>query len=425
MLTISPFEPVYQEVYQRVLDNIPAGNFILRAPVIVPLREGRPSEFTVETDVGTRVMVYHDNTLVHEFVAVTTVTTVPIFLQQGRNTVSARSQFESSAVLLAAVNYATYLSGWAEQWYFNVESRVEDHRAQIMSPFGLRTIENQLTFHDLLPATRVMRTLAGKLAVKSLLNLGGSTEGVTDLVTAVSGTTPVVVPTLMDSQIFEPAMRPVLLRAHDMAGFEFHLWLLNLCATEWNTFVQLCNNLPDRLARLISVTDRRVVVERNAVGGPGTGTLEAHAFDFDGAGCSIVDVLTRFFDCFSRIRVFVRTNLLSRFAFCGYVYPHDTVVSVPIGVRLFDTGIPFDSELLLDSAEESDPYAAARGWLGLPLIHRLDHSHPFDSMSGFTAFPEDLDCAFDRPGAVGAVSSRVDTELSIPLSMTTSLTITF
>lgn len=424
MLTFHPFEYPYQEAYERVLNAIPPGNFLQRAPFILPYREGLPTDFLITTDVGNVVQVRQGDSIIREFVAVTQTTVVQIVLAQGRNTLSARTSIESAPIIVAAVHYATYLAGWAEQWYFNIEAKLEEHRLQLTSRFGLRAIENQLTFQDLLPATRVMRILAGKLAVKSMLSLGGSTQGVDELVSAVTGTSPVVVPTLMSLTRFEPAVYPIHLRAHDFSGFEFHLWLLNLCSTEWATFVHLCNNLPDDIARLITVTDRQVVVERNAANGPGTGVREVHSFDSDSAGCSVVDILTRFFDCFARIRMYVRMQMLANYAFCAYSYPFDLVVTRPLGVRLFDTNVPFDSGTPLDSAEESDPYATARGWMGLPLIRRFDGGHPLDSGSGRTAFPEDLVCSFDRPEAVVAGSGRLDEVLTLQYGMGTTLTIT-
>lgn len=439
MLILSPFEPIYQDVYERLLAAMPKGDFLLRTPITLPLRESGVHTFQVKTDLGAEVTMEVNGAVITTFIATSVLTSIDLtFTRPGRNFVRARTRSESAPLAVAAVRYGVFLQGWASDWFFNIEAQLAEQRNQLNSKFGLRAIENQLTFQSLLPGTRMLRTLAGKLAVKSVLNEGGSTEGVNTFAAAVSGTNPVVIQQVA-APVLEPSVFPLVNNAQDWGGFEMHLWVTNLCAAAYSTYIHLMDHLPTRIANLEEVTDDRVQVLRNGI------TRNVHRFDFDEEGCSLLDILTGLLDCLSGIKVWMRMNWHSRFFFPGYTYALDEVVDLPIACRPFDSvrlgpdGLPRPPTLpflldstpdprtaitdphtdvpRLDSCEDSDPLDASDAWFGLPLTDRLDGGRTLDTIhSGVYPTCEDTPVTFDRAQASGAISALVDAFIPYPSS---------
>jgi len=420
MLTIHPFEPIYQSVYEELLAAMPKGDFLLKTPVTVPYTQGGEHPFQVRADLGSELVVELNGLPLRKFIVTSPLTAVTIPLGLGRNYVRVRTRTETAAILVTTTQYAVFLDGWAREWFFFVASRLEEQKDQLNSKFGLRAIENQLTFQNLLPGTRMLRTLSGKLAVKSVLNEGGSTSAVNTLAAAVSGSNPVVVEQVA-APLLEPVVFPLVTRAQNFGGFEMHLWTANLCAAAYTTYLQLMDHLPTRIANLEEVTDDRVQILRNNV------TRDVLRFDFDQEGCSFTDILTGLLDCFSGIKVWWRFNFQTRFFLAGYTYALDEVVDAPLACRPFDLGIPLDSTPdprptppephtdvdRLDSCEESDPFDASDAWFGLPMTDRLDGGRTFDTMSGHVE-PDCFTPTFDRPQASSAVSRVLD--ITIPLA---------
>tara|TARA_R100001132_G_C3273017_1_gene95043 strand:- start:2043 stop:3524 length:1482 start_codon:yes stop_codon:yes gene_type:complete len=488
-LRLYPAPTPYDSTYESLLASIPSGRQWHLGPVTLPLSADRTS-FILEGNEGDVVEVSRNGTLVTRVVLSSSKQSIDLFLERGKNFLSVRSETDQWLILVVATDFATITKGAAQEYFFNSEINFNDAEAQLNSDLSLRHTEHQIEFQEYLPSTRATRVLAGKLAVRSLINETGSTRGVDDIVTAVSNTTPLVRETVVNRVLYEPSVYTVYSQAHDSGGYEFHVWVPNLCIGTWAAFVKLMDNLDPSIAELTSVSDEKVSL--NYLGLP-----ESHIFDTEAGLCSVIPLLTT--DCLP-ITVSVSLRSLSSFAFCAWRYPFDVVSelalgrsrldnftpfseSVPFGSILdditgsvtgipgssyvtlsrpprrissvtssdplgasllssffipgtrtlvlvsgnpgrditvrYETSIPFDIGLALDSCEESDPLCD--GWYGTPLVNRFDGGSCLDTTVPETSLFEDLECCFDRPQATLLGSSLATISLSTPITSFASL----
>jgi len=478
-LKITPNVQPYEDLYQEMLDSIPAGNQWHRGPVTLPLSSSTPTPFLLEGDPGDSVQVFQNNNLIQTVVLTEPAVQIQILLVSGKNFIQVRTLAETFLLLVVATNYATIMRGYSEDYFYNVDVKFQDANNQLKSPLSLRATEHQIGFQELLPSTRSMRVLAGKLAVRSLINETGATRGVDDIVTAASNTTPVVRPTVVDLEFFEPSIRTLYSTAHDEGGFAFHIWVPSICIGTWAAFIKLMDNLEPSIADLISVSDELVTLNF-------LGRFEQHNFDAEDNACSITQ------DCLP-IVVSVLLTVESEVAFCAWRYPFDVVVELALGrlrldsMSLFSEVIPagsllidltgaatgilgaayfelsspperivlativggglipafhvpgssrvafpggdpgrpisvryegsiaFDSGIPLDSCEEADPLCD--GWYGLPLVDRFDGGTCLDTTIPEVSLFADLECCFSRPQATLAVASYLEIGLPLPSSV--------
>jgi len=360
-LRISHVSTVYESLYTDLLDGIPAGSQWAKGPVTLPLTPEKPTSFIVEGDVGSAVDIFLNNSKATTVVLTSQAQEVKLQLVAGKNFISVRTSSESFLVLVVAVRYAVTLRGYAENLFFHSWVKFQDAFRQINSDISLRTVEHQIEFQHLLPPTRAARLLAGKMAVRALINETGTTRGVDDIVTAASGTTPVVVPTEVDLEFFEPAVRLLYPTAQDEGGFAFHIWVPNLCLGTWSAFVKLMDNLDPSIAELESVSDEKVSLTY-------LGRKESHLFDSSGRECSLTSLLT--IDCLP-ITVSVDMTMFSTFAFCAWAYSFDIATELVLGRTRLDSlaGIRFlysPSDFLVDTTGSVTGLAGA-AYLDLPV----------------------------------------------------------
>lgn len=327
VLRLTPNTQAYEDLYTELLDSIPGGSQWHKGPVVLPFSDSTPTPFIVEGDPGDVVEVFLNNRSVRTLVLSEPSSQVFLQLEPGKNFIQARTPGETFLLLVVAANYATLLRGYAQELFFQAYSKFQDAQTQLTSELSLRSVEHQIDFQDLLPPTRAMRILAGKLAVRSLINETGSTRGVDDIVTAASNTTPVVVPTTVDLEYFEPDSRLLYSTAHDEGGFAFHIWVPSMCVGSWAAFIKLMDNLDPSIAELTSVSDE--LVSLNFLG-----RAESHTFNFDTDACSIISLLTQ--DCLP-IVVSVSLTVESETAFCAWRYPFDVVVDTALGRLRLDS----------------------------------------------------------------------------------------
>lgn len=488
-LRLTPVASSFEDLYESVLASIPAGAQWHRGPVVLPLTANR-TPFTLEGTEGDVVEITRNGTFIDRVVLTGNSQQINIFLLEGKNFLVVRTNGEQWLLLVVAANYATVLRGFSQEYFFNVDVDFQDTLNQLNSDLSLRHVEHQIDFQELLPPTRALRALAGKLAVRSLINETGSTRGVDDIVTAASNTTPIVRETVVNRDLFEPSVYTVFSRAHDLGGHEFHIWVPNICVGTWAAFVKLMDNLDPAIAELTSVTDEKVSL--NFLGRP-----ESHLFEFETDACSMIALITQ--DCLP-IVVSIQLTVETEIAFCAWVYPFDVVVELalgrfrldsslpfsevflaasilidatgsetgvigaafvdlsrpparivsvtvitPIGPALvpafalpgtrrlvlpsgspgrditvrYETSIPFDLGISLDSCEEADPLCD--GWYGTPLVGRLDGDACLDTMVPEATLFADLECCFTRPQATLLGASLATIDLSNPVTASAGL----
>jgi hypothetical protein len=391
-LRITPNVQAYEDLYQELLDSIPAGTQWHKGPVILPLSSSDPTPFLIEGDAGDVVEVFNNNALVRTVVLTEPSIQIDLQLLPGKNFLQVRTSGETFLLLVVAANYATLLRGYAQDFFFNVDVKFQDAQNQLNSELSLRATEHQISFQEMLPPTRAMRVLAGKIAVRSLINETGSTRGVDDIVTAASNTTPVVRPTTVDLEYFEPDSRTLYSTAHDEGGFAFHVWIPNICIGSWAAFVKLMDNLEPSIAELTSVSDE--LVSLKFMGRP-----ESHTFDFDTDSCSIVSLLSQ--DCLP-IVVSVDLTIESEIAFCAWRYPFDTVVELALGRLRLDSLAPF-SEVIPAASFLVDVTGSETGLVGAAYYDLSNHIERIVSATTIESSGSSVIAAFHIPGSRRAV----------------------
>lgn len=391
-LSIRPADDGYDYIYSYLLKNITPGTQFVRAHATVPFVEGTPTNFLIDGTPGDLIEIYLNEKLYTRTNLLFNQNEIGIQLLHGRNFLRIKSNLEEFLFLVAATHYASWIRAYAKQYHTYVQARVDDTARQLNSRFSLRAVEHQIGFQELLPPTRVFRTLAGKMAVRSLINETGTTRGVNDIATAVCNSTPVVVPTVVHDEIYEPSVYTVYDKAHDMGGFEFNIWLPNIQAAIWPAFIQLVNNQNGANGiRLVSATDNRVVVDYN-------GVIEQHLFNLDDQNNDIINIITDLLDCYFNIILVVKEVFAERFAFCYWYYPSGTIVLNPL--------MPDDADPLSDDFD---------GWIHHPLSPHLDSGLPLD-IGPNTSLYEDLESFFE-PLAIPLLSGLADVQLNFPITI--------
>lgn len=404
-LRIYPATQPYDPLFEELVASIPPGTQWHRGNVVLPLSSSDSTPFQLEGTVGDHVEVLLNNTRVTSLFLSEAATTIHLRLGPGKNSIQLRSESETYFTLVVAVNYATLLRGLASEFFYSIDVKYQDTKNQLNSELSLRAVEHQIDFQDLLPSTRAMRVLAGKMAVRALVNEVGTTRGVDDIASAASGTTPVVVPTQVDPEIFEPDSRPLFSTAHDEGGFTFHVWSPNVCVGTWAAFIRLMDNLRPPIAELVKVSDDFVTVDF-------LGTRETHSFDFEAAGCSIVSLLTQ--DCLP-ITVSALLNVHSELAFCAWRYPFDVVVGSALGRYRLDS-LGALSSIVIPSSVLQDTDGSQTGIVG---AFYTDLPGPVTRVISATVidpFGSYLISAFGLPG-----TSRVVLSISSPPRYSISL----
>lgn len=295
----------------------------------------------------------------------------------------------------------------------HVLTRLQTRQNAILSWTGSLLVERWMRDSDLLPRVNSMHRLGMRLFIDGV-SRGGTEIGVSKVAAAITGNNPVVnrvgnitygfdeVPTVYSTQ-------------EDFAGYEHHVWVLDLCAASfvaagiylenspWLWEIQSYGETYIAYSR-INDDDEIVTILRN--------------FSDDGGLCSVEDyILTA--GCFDRIRPWVRLVANYSFVFCFTQYPFDTSVEVCYALGT----VYWDCEILTMEATITDPdYVdpedpTGDGWVGKPLDGRWDYyfGGAFDTMgSEVLAFieGESADCEYQKgPVITALMTTRTDSEV--------------
>lgn len=418
-LSLKPAKLTYDTLYKAVIDNITPGTQFARSPssdtqaYVLPYTEGKPSSFILESTIGKLVNVFVNNTRVKYIGIEALFTEVQVQLVPGRNLILVKDDIEETLIQVTAATYATFLRSWSEQFYNSSLVKVDDIALQLDSQLSLISVEHQLNFQELLPPSRTMRLLAGKMATRALVSETGTSRGVLDIATAITNTTPLVVPTTVHLEKYEPAVYTVFDSSHDFGGHEFNVWIPNTAVAGWAAFLKLANNLDDSIIKLTSVSDVKVSFEYQ-------GVPETHLFDFGAPNTDIVGIVTRLLDCFYSVHVGVELTSLSNFAFCAWSPIGVNRVDRLLGITTLDTGSVLDSGGVLDVVDPADPYNRD-GWLGTEISAPLDSGLSLDSLLTVSLL-EDLECDYD-PYTTLLGSSLLEASLGVNASVNVNMVI--
>jgi len=324
VFSILPQSTVHTDTCNRLLDEIPRTDFILKRRYSVPysynpavfelsaVTPGAPVEVVV---IRKGVAGEESETQQYVVIPYQPTTSINIRLCKGINVIAAMDRYgRSDTIIVAATVAAAVMCSYAKEIYNYSQVMIEEQQNAIYSPISTRLAEPLLTFSDLLPDVKAQQTLATKLAVRSLVGSPGREIGVRDLLTALTLSTPIFVEETPDSQYFEPNVRPLFNAQEMFAGVDAHVWMSNECVRRWLAFIRYINNLS--MFKVVSITENEVIFRDE------NGDLQRHVFDFTQDKCSLT-ILALQSICFEDIEVGVSIYSETDIRICAAAYPLD------------------------------------------------------------------------------------------------------
>jgi len=388
MINLSVQETVYSDIIAAMINNrpwaMPAGTFYGVQGVAVP-HTPKPTVLRVETDVINEILEIQIATTSPHSIGVDvrrnqkTLTVVPqsstftVGLQLGIGanivTVFSRSNPADSTSLIIRTNpILTLFEAFARVLYANSLGIIRQEQASIQSDQATRLLEPFIDFPHLLPDIQALQTISARLIARGLIHNVGTDSGVSDLLAALTLSTPIY--KNIDKDTFElyPALDPWVTTASQFGGKEAHVWLSNIEVAGWLAFIKYVSNQPD-LFGLRTIREDLIAIDYQT-------QLQRHQFDFDASGANFLNSLSAK-QCFKSITVFITAAAHELMLICAAAYTFDLVVDVDHQIghfrSFFDRDIPFDSDLIFD-ADPEDPYTD--GWVGLSLTGRFEQDFP-------------------------------------------------
>lgn len=391
-------------IYQGMLDEVPPGNFYLQAEETVP-RSILPTEFILSTDSNDTVEIRINNKLVLTHIPRSRLDRVSIqlFDPPDVNLIQVTNGVDLPVNLaIASTHIAKYMFVFSKELYEFSGFTVEKFFNLLRSPWAAFIAEYQLPWQRALPDVRSWRSMSVKMEALTLFQEQATRGGIPDLVTGFCQSTPVIMKPV-NPETWQPDLYQPQSAAHDVTGFDFHVWLPNICFNQWLAFISLANNVDYYQMR--SVTEEAVMLqidkpqqiyEQHLFGQPdlaGGGRM-----DNLGPGCSILGLID-FLGCMDGIEVAGETLLFSDFALCFWASPFDLQVEPPgIGGQFFDSDTDFDGDFgPLDGTYDVD--LLTNFWVGTSTTKRFDFGICLDSYTTLARDPDEFSCCEDGPDA--------------------------
>lgn len=398
----------FDDYYQDMVFEIPPGNFYLQALETVP-KSIKPTKFFLLTDNPSPVEIYINNKLVRTHIPRGRVDTISIILvgAPSLNYITLRNGIDDPVrLIVAASNLAKQFYIYSKELFEYAGFTVDTYNNLIHSVWSSFLVEYQLPWQDDLPDIRSMQQFAVKTAANCLYGEYGQQGGVVDLITGFCSTTPViddpVNPLLWQPDLYQPQTS-----GKDVAGFNAHVWLPNVCLNQWLAFVKLMNNRSDYNFKYVD--ENKVVIQL-----AGTDLLEQHLFDNTGAQCSLRGLLD-FLGCMDTVAAAGLARLTAVAALCAWANPFDTVVEAPgIGGGFFDSEIDFDGDYGdFDSLYDLDPFTDY--WAGVNTTKHFDFGSCLDVYSVEVTNKENTDCCQQGPDVLLFTTEGIDSSVVSPV----------
>ena len=389
MIKVSVQPTVFSDLIKSMqIDNAPwtgpQGPFYQLQENIVPFGP-QPTVLRIETDrIGEPIRVevvqsqevssqdIRENSKTYTLVAASSVATIGVQLGRGRNQITVSVDGRDGEITYLTVRATTIVTLWeafSRVLYQESIRIIDEQKRAVSSRLATRLLEPFISFQDLLPDIQSLQILATRLVARGLIHSVGTNVGVTDLIKAVSLTTPVYRRIDKDTDELYPALDPWVKSASQFGGQEAHVWLPNLGIASWLTFIKYIQNQPD-LYNILSISEREVVIEYQ-------GRQQRHRFDFDSFGTDFLQALAQS-ECFRSIIIIVTTDVNVTVPICAASYTWDLYITAPDLLGncrdTLDQGIPLDSNCPFD-ADDVDPFTD--GWVNLSLTGRFEQDHPF------------------------------------------------
>jgi hypothetical protein len=265
-LSIKPSSTIEEEVYRRVIAAIPSGAFYLRATHVQPRRDGNTIvPFVIEgtrgdPSGGSRLMVdIYLNEALYQRAAMTAATiTVPIKLQPSPHVNYIRviegtyntstDQFiptgQSTGTSCVVTNYGSILFGCALDYYRKVWLPLQIQEFSLTSDWSCRQVEWYFKYHNRMPDPNALRTLAVRLTSRATWHELPTTRGVTDMVSALCCSEPVVKELTNERPNFDLALYPFVPDVANFGGWEFNIWFPDIPTAREVAVLKMARNLP-------------------------------------------------------------------------------------------------------------------------------------------------------------------------------------
>jgi len=433
MIIASVQDTIYSGIIQSMqIGNAPwiapTGPFYLLDSVIVPFSPN-PTILRIETDrIGEAITIQVDQ--IGEFgsgtdvrkrqttytvIAFSSVVTTGIQLGAGRNLITVEVMNRSLDVTYLIVNATTIVSLWeafARVLYTNSTSIIDEQNNAISSVTATRLIEPFISFQDLLPDVQSLKPLATRLVTKGVLHSVGTNLGVTELIKALSLSTPVY--NFMDKDSFElyPALDPWVKSASQYAGKEAHVWIANVEIASWLAFLGFISNQPDLYEiKLISESEVIIVYQ---------GQIQRHYFDFDQAANSFLTSQATT-ECFTSIILNVNMASYQTLKLCAATYTFDLYITINnlLGNcrAALDGPVDFDAGCVLDT-DTIDPFTD--GWIDLSLSGRFEQDSPVEHTLDTFVLPSATYpnlCGYDSWYTQMVKNHRYEIEVPAPIAV--------
>jgi hypothetical protein len=265
-ISIKPASTIEEEVFQRVIDNIPAGQFYLRATHIQPRRNGESIVPFIISGTrgdpaagGSRLMmdIYINEVRVARVAMTAKVIIVNLKLLPPPDVNYIRivegifdpSQGtfiptgESAGTSVAVTNYASVHFGVGLDYFRKVWLPYLTQERSVTSEWGSRIIEWYFKHHQRFPDTQALRTLAVRLASRATWTELPTNRGVQDMVAALCATEPVIEEISNERSTWDLALHPFLPRQTDYTGESFDVWFPDIPTSREVALLRLAGNV--------------------------------------------------------------------------------------------------------------------------------------------------------------------------------------
>jgi hypothetical protein len=407
-LDFFPIPPAFDDYYQGMVIEIPAGNFYLQAFENVPLSV-RSTKFFLVTDVSSPIEIYINNRLARTHIPRGEVDTIelPLVGAPSLNYIVLRNGIDDPVrIMVAATHLAKQFYVYAAELFEYAGFTVDTYNDLIHSVWSSFMVEYQLPWQEDLPDVRSMKQFAVKTAANCLYGEYGQQGGVTDLIAGFCSSTPVI-DAPVNPELWQPDLYQPQSSGKDVAGFNAHVWLPNVCLNQWLAFVTLMNNRYDYEFRYFD--ENKVVLQLI-----GTDLLEQHLFDNTAAQCSLRGLL-EFLGCMDAIAAGGVTTVWAIAALCAWANAFDTVVEAPgIGGGFFDSETDFDGDYGdFDSIYDLDPFTDY--WVGVNTSKIFDFGSCLDTYSAEVTSKDNTDCCQEGPDVLLFTTELIESSVESPV----------
>jgi len=392
MLRFEPDLGLHVGVYGSILASLPPTQFYLRGAINVPYGTN-PFPFVATTTTWDRpLQVYVNGERQFSALAISAGTvrrskkwpngfylqvTVPLRLQEGKNTVAAECGTEQVVHEVVATRPLTMLWAFAQNIMEQLYLPLNAEWVASLSPWSSHFVEALLNYAPLMPDERVARTHGFRKTTFGSMVRPLTLSGITSFVAGLTYSNPIIVPVTENS--FGTLTLNLNRRALLDAGSDIHVWVPNRGLATWLAFARLVLNL-----RHVFVVDK-VAPGEVAVREPGRGPrwpgelpppaeipddpftpaagqliVQQHVFNQDHLGPDLNGLLRDI----PRIDFSVQPTLATNrnAGFYRWTYKLDQKVRIPVGVRRLRGAMKCDGTHLIprhDGVDYLGPFLPA------------------------------------------------------------------